>query len=59
MLKLKTFSEMKNKSSKEITKEVILKADRKLFVNMVLIAQNRKLDMRDVLSHPLGLCLGH
>ena len=31
-----------------------MKADRRLFGNMVLIAHSRKLEMRDVLSHPLG-----
>jgi len=36
------------------TKEVILRADRRLFGNMILIAQNRKLDMCKVLCHPLG-----
>ena len=31
-----------------------MKADRRLFGNMVLIDQSRKLEMRDVMSHPLG-----
>lgn len=53
-LKVKTFNDMKKKSTKGSTKETALKADRKLFGNMVLIAQHRQLEMRDVLCHPLG-----
>ena len=34
--------------------EVILKADHHLFSHMLLIADKRKLDMKDVFSHPLG-----
>ena len=56
-LKLKTFSSI-TKQKKKVSsngKEVILKADRKLFGQMVLIAQTRKtLDMRVVFAHPLG-----
>lgn len=56
-LKLKTFSEM-NKKNKKISangKDLILKADRKVFGRMVLIAQTRKnLSMQEVLGHPLG-----
>ena len=38
-------------------KDVILKADRRLFGNMVLVATSRNLDIREVLKHPLGpLC---
>ena len=36
------------------TKAIVTNADRRLFGNMVLIAQSRKLKMRDVLTHPLG-----
>ena len=53
-IKLKTFTAMKSKPAKGKTKEIVMKADRRLFGNMVLIAQSRKLEMRDVLSHPLG-----
>ena len=53
-IKLKTFTTMKSKPAKGKTKEIVMKADRRLFGNMVLIAQSRKLEMRDVLSHPLG-----
>ena len=54
--KLKTVSDV-NKSSvtKGKNKETVLKADHKLFGHMVLIATSRKLDMRAVLEHPLGL----
>jgi len=50
-LKLKTFGDL----SKELnvhrgtTKEVIIKADRALFAQMIIIAENRKLKMNDVL----------
>ena len=53
-VKSKTFTTMKSKPAKGKTKEIVMKADRRLFGNMVLIAQSRKLEMRDVLSHPLG-----
>lgn len=53
-MKLKTFSNVNIKTLKGTNKEVILKADHRVFANMVLIAQNRKLDMRDVFCHPLG-----
>ena len=43
---------MKKISTKN--KEIMLKADRKVFGNMLLIALNRNLDMRQVFSHPLG-----
>ncbi|KAG1650017.1 hypothetical protein GQR58_028409 [Nymphon striatum] len=35
-------------------REMILKADNRVFGNMLLIAQSRKLDMKDVLQYPLG-----
>ena len=54
MLKVQTFNEMRKKTVKGTTKERGLKADRRLFGNMVLIAQNRKLEMCDVLCHPLS-----
>ena len=53
-IKLKTFTAMKTKPAKGQTKEIVMKADRRLFGNMVLIAHSRKLVMRDVLSYPLG-----
>ena len=45
---------MKSKPAKGKTKEIVVKADRRLFGNMVLIGQSRRLEMLDVLSHPLG-----
>ena len=45
-LKVKTFSNpSKAASSKATSKEIVLKADNRLFGHMLLIAQNRKLDM--------------
>ena len=52
-IKLKTFTAMKSKPAKGKTKEILMNTDRRLFGNMVLIAQSRKLEMRAVLSHPL------
>lgn len=51
---LKTFSTMSEKKVKCKGKEIILKADRKLFGHMLIIAQTRQLDMKEVLSHPLA-----
>ena len=53
-LQLKTFSSLKHKLVRGSNKENVLKADQRVFGTMVLIAENRKLDMRDVFSHPLG-----
>jgi hypothetical protein len=55
-LKLKTFGDI-TKRAKQIKidgKEAMLRADRNLFGNMIISAQSRNLDMREVLSHPLG-----
>ena len=54
--KLKTFSELnkKVKFKSKTANEIILKADRALFGQMVITADNRQLHMRDVLCHPLG-----
>jgi len=54
--KLKTFADQskKVKVRKESGKEVVIKADRALFAQMILIAENRKLRISDVLCHPLG-----
>ncbi|KAK5921267.1 hypothetical protein CgunFtcFv8_024984 [Champsocephalus gunnari] len=52
---LKTFQHIKRKTGGKVEgKQVVLKADRNLFGHMILIAQNRKLHIRDVLVHPLG-----
>ena len=54
--KLKRFSDLnkKVKSKSKTANEIILKADRALFGQMVIIAENRQLHMRDVLCHLLG-----
>ncbi|XP_078679472.1 uncharacterized protein LOC144915103 [Branchiostoma floridae x Branchiostoma belcheri] len=54
--KLQTFSELNKKVKVKSTaaKEIVLKADRALFGQMIVIAESRKLQMRDVLCHPLG-----
>jgi hypothetical protein len=54
-LKLKTFADLqKSTVVKGHDKEVIMKADKQVFGQIVLIAENRKLDMKDVLSYPHG-----
>jgi len=54
-LKLKTFADMKKETVvKGTNKKIVLKADNRAFSHMLLIAQNRKLDMREVLCYPLG-----
>ena len=54
--KLQTFTELNKKVQvrNKTSKEIILEADRNLFIQMILIAEIRKLQMREVLSHPLG-----
>ena len=53
---LKTFKHMNKKVElrKETAKEIVLKADRTLFAQMIVIAEARQLSMKEVLSHPLG-----
>ena len=54
-LKLKTFGDLskKLKVQEGSSKEVIIKADCALFAQMIIIAENRKLKISDVLCHPL------
>ena len=53
-LQPKTFIDLKkSKKTKVPGKDVILKADRRLFGNMFLVATSRNLDMREVLKHSL------
>ena len=53
--KLKTFSDMnKKKQLKTNNRSIILKADRSLFGRIIVIAQERSLQMDAILSHPLG-----
>ena len=53
-LNLKTFSSLSKKNVHCKKVQDAVKADRKLFGQMILVAERRKLHMRDVLSHPLG-----
>ena len=54
--KLKTFTDMSKtkKVRKGQGKDIVLRADRNLFARMIIIAECRKLQMLDVLKHPLG-----
>ena len=53
--KLRTFTNIRMKPrSQGHAKEAILQADRNLFGQIILVAENRKLKMSDVLAHPLG-----
>ena len=53
-LNLKTFDGAKRCKTKVNGKEVILKSDNRLFAHMILVASSRKLNMKEVLKHPLG-----
>ena len=48
---LRPSAPLNKKKTKVPVKGVILKADRRLFGNMVLVATGRNLDMREVLKH--------
>ncbi len=54
MLQIRTFSAVRKRPIRGTNKEVILRADRRVFGNMILIAQNRRLEMKDVLCYLLG-----
>ena len=53
-LKLKTFGSMNTKRVHAKGKDVELKIDRDLFGKMAIIAQNRQLDMKEVMKFELG-----
>ena len=52
--RLKTYSDIRTKTSASNANNVILQADMNLFTHMVLVAESRHLRISDVLSHPLG-----
>lgn len=53
--KLKTFSDQaKTKKKSAAGKEVILRADKKLFSRLLVIGQSRKIDLKEILSYSLG-----
>ena len=52
--KLKTFCDLHTKKVKCKGREIVLNADRNLFGHMIVVAQSREIDMKQVLSHPLG-----
>lgn len=54
--RLQTFTDLNRKvqAKSKTSKEIILNADRNPFAQMILIAENQKRQMREVLSHPLG-----
>ena len=49
-----TFSTISTKTSRIKDQNVVLKADRNLFSQMILVAESRSVNMKDVLVHPLG-----
>lgn len=53
-VKLKSISTLKSKKIVVKNKETMLKADQNIFGMMTVISLSRNLDMKDVLSHPLG-----
>ncbi|KAK6167136.1 hypothetical protein SNE40_021234 [Patella caerulea] len=55
-LKLKTFSALQKISvvKSGANREIIMKADNRVFGQILLIVQNRKLDIKEVLRYLLG-----
>ena len=53
-LRLKTFSTISTKTSRMKGQNVVLKTDRNLFSQMILVAESRSVHMEDVLVNPLG-----
>ena len=53
-VKLKSISTLKSRKIVVKNKEMMLKADQNIFEMMTVISLSRNLDMKDVLSHPLG-----
>ena len=52
--RLKTFSTIGTKTARTKGQNVVLKADRNLFSQMILVAESRSVNMKDVIAHPLG-----
>ena len=52
--RLKSFSTISTKTSRMKGQHVVLKADRNLFSQMILVAGSKSVNMEDVLEHPLG-----
>ena len=57
--RLKTFSTISPKTYLMNGQHVVLKADRTLFSQMILVAESRSVNMKHVMAHPLGPCHGH
>ncbi len=57
--RLKTFSTISTKTSQMKGQNVVLKADRNLFSQMILVAESRSVDMKDVLALHRAHCHGH
>ena len=53
-LQLRMFKDLEKIKVRKCNKEVVLKADHKVFGHMVLRATSRDLNMREVLEHHLG-----
>ncbi|KAK3869740.1 hypothetical protein Pcinc_015599 [Petrolisthes cinctipes] len=51
---LKTFANLSVKRKSKNSQDIVLKADRKLFSHMILVAESRQVNMKDVLAYPLG-----
>ena len=52
--RLNTFSTISTNTSRMKGQNMVLKADRNLFSQMILAAESRSVNMKDVLIHPLG-----
>ena len=54
--KLKTFTDLNKKIKVKASnnQEVVLKTEKRLFAQMIVIAECRNLQMSEVLAHPLG-----
>ena len=52
--RLKMFSTISTKTSRMKGQNVVLKANRNLFNQMILVAESISVNMEDVLTHPLG-----
>ena len=54
-LKLKNFDNLNKNVTKNVSnKEQVLRSDNRFFGQMLLVASSRKMNMKDVLQHPLG-----
>ena len=56
--RLNTYSTISTKTSRMKGRNMVMKADRNLSGQMIMVAESRSVNMKDVLAHPVAHCDG-